>query len=108
MGNYAGNYGGQLGDAHNLSPFSMRTSTQPGTKDTLFRKYVCGNRFIKVLRFAAAWAESVTDKHDLSFSYPTYEDQENTLTNNLAKIRLLRTPGMDQYAAVQQGVRQCP
>jgi TonB-linked SusC/RagA family outer membrane protein len=81
MGNYGGNYGGKLGDAHNAVATQERTSNDKGQDNRLFGNLFVDVDFMKYFTFHSSFGGENYSGHSRSFAYPTYEDQENSLTN---------------------------
>jgi TonB-linked SusC/RagA family outer membrane protein len=82
MGNYAGNYGGQLGDSHNPVAVQQRTANDRTQDNRLFGNVYAEADIVKGLMLRTSFGGSVTNGQSHSFSWPTYEDQENQLTNS--------------------------
>jgi len=81
-GNYAGNYGGTLGDAHNPFAIQQRTKNDRNQSNRLYGNVYAEADVIKGLTVRSSFGGSVINSRSHAFSYPTYEDQENQLTNN--------------------------
>jgi len=81
-GNYAGNYGGTLGDAHNPFAIQQRTKNDRNQSNRLYGNVYAEADIIKGLTVRSSFGGSVINSRSHAFSYPTYEDQENQLTNN--------------------------
>ena len=81
MGNYAGNYGGKLGDSHNPVAVQRRSANNSSQDNRLFGNLYAEADFLKHFTARTSFGGSVTNGISRSFTYPTYEDQENSLTN---------------------------
>jgi len=81
-GNYAGNYGGTLGDGHNPFAIQQRTANNKNQDNRLFGNVYAEVDLMKGLTLRSSFGGSVSNTQARSFSYPTYEDQENQLTNS--------------------------
>lgn len=81
-GNYAGNYGGKLGDSHNPVAVQRRSATDHSQDNRLFGNVFAEVDLLKNITFRTSFGGSITNGFSRSFQYPTYEDQENTLTNS--------------------------
>jgi TonB-linked SusC/RagA family outer membrane protein len=81
-GNYAGNYGGVLGDAHNPVATQQRTANDKHQDNRLFGNVYAEVDLLKGLTLRSSFGGSVTNGQSHTFSYPTYEDQENQLSNS--------------------------
>lgn len=85
MGNFAGSYGGKLGDGYNPVAMLTRTKNNKATDNRLF-----GNVFVEVdlpasLTLRSSFGGSNTSGISKSFVYPQYENSENNTSNTYAE-----------------------
>jgi TonB-linked SusC/RagA family outer membrane protein len=85
MGNYAGGSGGILGVSRNPVAILDRNKDDKGLERRLF-----GNIFVEVdlmddLTFRTSFGGEISSGNSRSFSYPTYENAENTPTNSYSE-----------------------
>ena len=81
MGNYAGTAGGQLGNAANPVAMQQRTGNNNGFNNRLLGNVYADIDLIKGLTFHTSFGGESFSAFSRSFSYPTYENQENTTSN---------------------------
>jgi len=84
-GNYAGNYGGQLGDAPNPVATQRRTSNDKTLDNRLFGNVFADVDFLKGFTFHTSFGGESYSGYSHNFGYPTYENQENTPTNSYSE-----------------------
>ena len=81
MGNYAGTSGGQLGNANNPVAIQQRTANNNSFGNRLLGNVYADIDFFKGLTFHTSFGGESYSGFSRAFSYPTYENQENTPTN---------------------------
>lgn len=84
-GNYGGNYGGQLGDAPNPVATQQRTANDRKLDNRLFGNMFVDVDFLKNFTLHTSFGGENYSGNSHSFSYPTYENQENTPTNSYSE-----------------------
>ncbi|MCK8491719.1 TonB-dependent receptor [Spirosoma sp. RP8] len=82
MGNYAGGYGQGLGNATNPVAIQQRTANNRGLSNRLFGNVYAEVDFLKDFTARTSFGGELFMGNFNSFSYPTYENQENTTTNS--------------------------
>lgn len=82
MGNFAGNYGGQLGNGHNPVADAYRTRNNEGGDNRLFGNIYADIDFLKNFTIHTSFGGENYSGYYHSFAYPSYENVENTTTNN--------------------------
>lgn len=82
MGNFAGNYGGQLGNGHNPVADAYRSRNNEGRDNRLFGNIYADVDILENLTFHTSFGGESYAGYYHSFGYPTYENVENTTTNN--------------------------
>ncbi|WP_316752254.1 TonB-dependent receptor [Pedobacter gandavensis] len=85
MGNFAGSYGGELGDAFNPVAMLSRTKNNKATDNRLF-----GNVFIEAdlpasLTLRSSFGGSNLSGNSRAFVYPQYENAENNTSNSYSE-----------------------
>lgn len=85
MGNFAGSYGGELGDAYNPVAMLSRTKNNKATDNRLF-----GNVFIEAdlpasLTLRSSFGGSNSSGNSRAFVYPQYENAENNTSNSYSE-----------------------
>jgi TonB-linked SusC/RagA family outer membrane protein len=81
-GNYAGGYGAGLGNASNPVAEQERTGNNSGLNNRLFGNVFAEIDFLEDFTLRTSFGGELYSGAYRSFSYPTYEDQENTTTNS--------------------------
>ncbi len=84
-GNYAGNYGGQLGDAPNPVATQKRTANDKTLDNRLFGNIFADVDFLNDFTLHTSFGGESYSGYSHNFSYPTYENQENTPTNSYSE-----------------------
>lgn len=84
-GNYAGGYGPGLGDAFNPVAVQARTRNNRGLSNRLFGNVFAEVDFSKHLTARTSFGGEVTSSSYHSFSYPQYENAENSKTNSYSE-----------------------
>ncbi|WPU94559.1 TonB-dependent receptor [Mucilaginibacter sabulilitoris] len=84
-GNYAGSYGSGLGDANNPVAIQQRTRVNGSTDYRLFGNMFAEADIIKGLTLRTSFGGDITNGSAHAFSYPTYENVENSLTNSYSE-----------------------
>ncbi len=82
MGNFAGTYGGQLGNANNPVATAYRTRNNQGLSNRLFGNIYADVDIIKGLTLHTSFGGESYAGYYHSFNYPSYENAENTSTNS--------------------------
>lgn len=85
MGNYAGGYGAGLGNASNPVAVQERTRNNSGLNNRLFGNVFAEVDFLEDFTFRTSFGGELYSGAFRSFSYPTYENQENTTTNSYSE-----------------------
>lgn len=85
MGNFAGSYGGALGDAFNPVAMLTRTKNNKATDNRLF-----GNVYIEAdlpaaLTLRSSFGGSNSNGNSRAFVYPQYENAENNTSNSYSE-----------------------
>lgn len=81
MGNFAGTYGGDLGDAENAVADQYRTRNNKGLNTRLFGNVFAEVDFLKYFNVRTSFGGEVASDWYHSFQYPTYENAENSAVN---------------------------
>ena len=81
-GNYAGGYGQGLGNANNPVAVQQRTANNRGQNNRLFGNMYAEIDFLKDFTARTSFGGEIYTGNFHSFTYPTYENQENTTTNS--------------------------
>ncbi|WP_166094961.1 TonB-dependent receptor [Mucilaginibacter inviolabilis] len=81
MGNYAGSYGTGLGDANNPVAIQQRTKNNATTSYRLLGNVFAEADIIKGLTLRTSFGGDIVNSNDHSFTYPTYENVENSTIN---------------------------
>ncbi len=85
-GNFAGNSSaGNLGDAYNPVALQKRTSNNKYLDHRLFGNVYADIDFLKHFTFHTSFGGESYSGYGHSFSYPTYENVENSLTNSYSE-----------------------
>jgi TonB-dependent starch-binding outer membrane protein SusC len=84
MGNYAGSFGANLGNSANPVAMMDRTRNNESSNERLF-----GNVFAEIdlsdnLMFRTSFGGEISTGNSRSFSYPTYEEAENSPNNSFS------------------------
>ncbi|RRB12819.1 SusC/RagA family TonB-linked outer membrane protein [Larkinella knui] len=82
MGNYAGGYGQGLGNANNPVAIQERTRNNRGLSNRLFGNIYAEVDFLKDFTARTSFGGEIFMGNFNSFSFPTYENQENTTNNS--------------------------
>ena len=82
MGNYAGGYGQGLGNSNNPVAVQQRTANNRGLNNRLFGNMYAEVDFLKDFTARSSFGGELFMGNFHSFTYPTYENQENTTTNS--------------------------
>ena len=81
-GNYGGGYGQGLGNANNPVAIQQRTRNNRGQSTRLFGNMYAEIDLFKDFTLRSSFGGELYAGSFRSFSYPTYENQENTTTNS--------------------------
>lgn len=81
MGNYAGTFGGQLGQATNPVAARKRTNVNKGLGNRIFGNVFGEVDFLKHFTFRTSFGGEFYSYRSNWFDYPTYENAENGATN---------------------------
>ncbi|NLU90616.1 SusC/RagA family TonB-linked outer membrane protein [Chitinophaga sp. Ak27] len=81
-GNYAGSAGDALGDAFNPVAMQARTRNNKGFNSRLFGNVYGEVDFLKYLTFRTSFGGEVSSGWSHSFTYPQYENKENSTSNS--------------------------
>ena len=81
MGNFAGTYGAALGDAHNPVAMQWRTRNDRRLAYRLLGNVFADVDFLKYFTVHTSFGGDIPSGWDHFFTYPTYENGENTTTN---------------------------
>lgn len=84
-GNYAGSYGSGLGDANNPVAIQERSKVNGSTDYRLLGNIFAEADIIKGLTFRTSFGGTLGNGNDHYFSYPTYENVENSLINSYSE-----------------------
>ncbi len=84
-GNYAGGYGPGLGDAFNPVAMQARTLNNRGLANRLFGNVFAEVDFLKHLTVRTSFGGEFASSSYHSFSYPQYENSENSKTNSYSE-----------------------
>ncbi|WP_343674156.1 TonB-dependent receptor [Chitinophaga sp.] len=84
-GNYGGSYGGQLGNAENPVALQERSVNNKTSISRLFGSAYLEVDLLKDLTARTTFGGESYSSHSRSFSYPTYENAENTQTNSYSE-----------------------
>ncbi|MFT4032169.1 MAG: TonB-dependent receptor [Siphonobacter sp.] len=82
MGNYAGSYGSGLGNAANPVANQQRTSNNKAVTSRIFGNIFAEFDFLKDFSFRTSFGGEYRSLSSHSFTYPQYENAENTTTNS--------------------------
>jgi TonB-linked SusC/RagA family outer membrane protein len=82
MGNFAGGYGGALGDAYNPVAMLKRTENDRGQDTRLFGNVFAEVNFLKDFTLRTTFGGESYAGSSRSFTFPQYENTENTITNS--------------------------
>ncbi|MBY5957575.1 TonB-dependent receptor [Membranicola marinus] len=83
--NYAGTFGSGLGNAHNPVALAERTRNNKGHSKKVFGNVFGEVDFLKNFTFRTSIGGALANGSYHSFSYPTYERSENTLSNSFSE-----------------------
>ncbi len=81
-GNFAGSYGIGLGEASNPVAMQYRTRNNRGQKNRVFGNIYGEADFLKFFTFRTSFGGEVYSGWDHTFTYPTYENRENSSLNS--------------------------
>ena len=85
-GNWAGGYGSNgLGDGSNPVATQRRTANNRDINNRLFGNIFVDIDLLKNFTFHSSFGGESYTSNDRSFSYPTYENQENTTSNSYSE-----------------------
>lgn len=84
-GNYAGSYGSGLGDANNPVAIQNRSAVNGAIDYRILGNIFAEADIIKGLTLRTSFGGDIANGHDHAFSYPTYENVENSLTNSYSE-----------------------
>lgn len=84
-GNYAGGYGPGLGDAYNPVAVQERTRNNRGLAYRLFGNVFAEVDFLKHFTARTSFGGEIASTNSHSFSYPQYENVENSKTNSYSE-----------------------
>jgi TonB-linked SusC/RagA family outer membrane protein len=82
MGNYAGTYGTGLGDSNNPVAIQQRTKVNGAIAYRLLGNMFAEADIFKGLTLRTSFGGDITNSNDHAFTYPTYENVENSQTNS--------------------------
>ncbi|WP_316815639.1 TonB-dependent receptor [Pedobacter nyackensis] len=82
MGNFAGGYGGQLGDAFNPVAMLQRTKDDRASDNRLFGNVFAEADFLGSLTFRTSFGGDSYSGSSHAFVYPQYENAENNTNNS--------------------------
>lgn len=85
MGNFAGSYGGNLGDAYNPVAMLTRTKNNKASDNRLFGNVYAELDLPAFLTLRTAFGGENFSGASRSFVYPQYENAENSITNSYAE-----------------------
>lgn len=85
MGNYAGSYGTGLGDANNPVAIQQRTKNNASNSYRLLGNLFAEADIIQGLTLRTSFGGDIVNSNDHSFTYPTYENVENSSTNTYSE-----------------------
>lgn len=85
MGNYAGTYGGDLGDAYNPVAMLERTQNNKSADNRLFGNVFAEADLTDFLTLRTQFGGESYNGNSHSFNYPMYENGENTTINSYAE-----------------------
>jgi len=85
MGNFAGGYGGKLGDAYNPVAMLYRTKDNKATDNRLFGNIFAEADILPFLTLRTAFGADSFSGASRSFVFPQYENAENTTSNSYAE-----------------------
>lgn len=85
MGNYAGSAGKSLGNATNPVADQQRTANNDGLSSRLFGNFYGEADILKNLTFRTSFGGEYFGGWYHSFTYPTYENAENTTSNSYSE-----------------------
>lgn len=81
MGNFAGTYGQELGDAANPVAIMYRKRNNKSIDNHLFGNIYANVDFLKYFTFHTSFGGAIDGGWGHSFTYPTYENSENSQNN---------------------------
>jgi TonB-linked SusC/RagA family outer membrane protein len=84
-GNYAGGYGQGLGDSPNPVAVQDRTANDKTSANRLIGSVYADVTFLKNFTFHTSFGGDSYADYAHSFTYPTYENQENTTSNSYSE-----------------------
>ena len=84
-GNYAGSYGTGLGDANNPVAIQERTKNNQSTSYRLLGNVFAEADIIPGLTLRTSFGGDIINSNNHSFSFPTYENVENSSTNTYSE-----------------------
>jgi TonB-linked SusC/RagA family outer membrane protein len=82
MGNFAGSYGGALGDAQNPVAMLRRTANDKGADNRLFGNVFAEARLFNDFTLRTTFGGESISGNSRSFTFPQYENAENNITNS--------------------------
>jgi TonB-linked SusC/RagA family outer membrane protein len=82
MGNFAGSYGGALGDAQNPVAMLRRTQNNKGMDDRLFGNVFAEAKLFNDFTLRTTFGGESYSGSSRSFTFPQYENAENNITNS--------------------------
>lgn len=85
MGNFAGSYGGSLGDAYNPVAMLQRTRNNKASDNRLFGNVFAEVDIIPSLTLRTSLGGENYSGASRSFVFPQYENAENSITNSYAE-----------------------
>ena len=85
MGNFAGSYGKELGNARNPVAIQYRTRNNRGLAKRLFGNAFAQVDFLKNFNFRTSFGGSISSSFYHSFAFPEYENAENNTTNSFSE-----------------------
>jgi TonB-linked SusC/RagA family outer membrane protein len=85
MGNFAGTYGGQVGNEHNPVALAYRTRNNSGLNNRLFSNVYADVDITNSLTFHTSFGGESYANTRHSFQYPEYEAQENVTKNSYSE-----------------------
>jgi TonB-linked SusC/RagA family outer membrane protein len=85
MGNFAGGYGGALGDAYNPVAMLKRMENNKGTDNRLFGNVFAEAKLFTDFTLRTTFGGESYSGSARSFNFPQYENAENTIVNSYAE-----------------------
>ncbi|WP_161973340.1 TonB-dependent receptor [Arcticibacter tournemirensis] len=82
MGNYAGSYGGNLGDAYNPVAMLERTRNNKTQNNRLFGSVYAEADILKMFTLRTVFGGESYSGNSRSFTFPQYENAENSTSNS--------------------------